>query len=34
VRESVGIDADRIEATLESFDAGRMAAIPLIEIRV
>lgn len=30
----VRFDADRIEATLESFDAGRMAAIPLIEIRV
>jgi uncharacterized protein (TIGR02217 family) len=30
----VRFDADRIEATLESFDAGRMAAVPLIEIRV
>lgn len=30
----VRFDADRIEVTLESFDAGRMAAIPLIEIRV
>ncbi len=27
-------DADRIEMTLESFDAGRMAAVPLIEVRV
>lgn len=27
-------DADRIEVTLESFDAGRMAAMPLIEVRV
>ncbi|WP_374513171.1 TIGR02217 family protein [Brevundimonas sp.] len=30
----VRFDADRIEATLESFEAGRMAAVPLIEIRV
>lgn len=30
----VRFDADRIEATLESFEAGRMAAIPLIEVRV
>ena len=30
----VRFDADRIEVTLESFDAGRMAAVPLIEIRV
>lgn len=30
----VRFDADRIEMTLESFDAGRMAALPLIEIRV
>ena len=30
----VRFDADRIEASLESFDAGRMAAVPLIEIRV
>lgn len=29
----VRFDADRIEVTLESFDAGRMAAVPLIEIR-
>jgi uncharacterized protein (TIGR02217 family) len=30
----VRFDADRIEVTLESFDAGRMAAMPLIEIRI
>lgn len=30
----VRFDADRIEVTMESFDAGRMAAVPLIEIRV
>ena len=30
----VRFDADRIETTLESFDAGRMAAVPLIEVRV
>ena len=30
----VRFDADRIEVTLESFDAGRMAALPLIEIRI
>jgi len=30
----VRFDADRIEVTLESFDAGRMAAAPLIEVRV
>ena len=30
----VRFDADRIEATLESFEAGRMAAVPLIEVRV
>jgi uncharacterized protein (TIGR02217 family) len=30
----VRFDADRLEVTLESFDAGRMAAIPLIEVRV
>jgi uncharacterized protein (TIGR02217 family) len=30
----VRFDADRIEMTLESFDAGRMAAVPLIEVRV
>ena len=30
----VRFDADRIEVTLDSFDAGRMAAVPLIEIRV
>ena len=30
----VRFDADRIEVTLESFDAGRMAAVPLIEVRV
>jgi len=30
----VRFDADRIDVTLESFDAGRMAAVPLIEIRV
>lgn len=30
----VRFDTDRIEASLESFDAGRVAAAPLIEIRV
>lgn len=30
----VRFDADRIEATLESFEAGLMAAVPLIEVRV
>ncbi|UDF03225.1 DUF2460 domain-containing protein [Asticcacaulis sp. AND118] len=30
----VRFDADRIDLTLEGFDAGRVVAIPLIEIRV
>ena len=30
----VRFDADRIEVTLESFGAGRMMAMPLIEVRV
>jgi len=30
----VRFDADRIEVTLESFGAGRMAAVPLVEVRV
>lgn len=30
----VRFDADRIDVTLESFSAGRMAAVPLIEVRV
>lgn len=30
----VRFDADRIEVTLESFDAGRMAAVALIELRI
>lgn len=30
----VRFDTDRIETTLESFEAGRMAAAPLIEVRV
>ena len=30
----VRFDTDRIETTLESFEAGRMAAVPLIEVRV
>jgi len=29
----VRFDSDRIEVTLESFNAGRMAALPLVEIR-
>ena len=29
----VRFDSDRIETTLDSFDAGRMAAVPLIEVR-
>lgn len=30
----VRFDTDRIETTLEGFDAGRMVAVPLIEVRV
>ena len=30
----VRFDADRIDVTLETFAAGRMAAVPLIELRV
>ncbi len=30
----VRFDADRMEVTLESFGAGRMVAMPLIEVRV
>ena len=30
----VRFDADRIDVTLESFAAGRMAAVPLIEVRI
>ena len=30
----VRFDADRVEVTLESFGAGRMVAMPLIDIRV
>ena len=30
----VRFDADRIEVTLEGFDAGRVVAVPLIEVRV
>lgn len=30
----VRFDADRIDVTLESFAAGRVAAVPLIEVRV
>lgn len=30
----VRFDADRLEVALESFGAGRMAAVPLIELRV
>lgn len=30
----VRFDTDRLELTLESFDAGRMAAAPLIEVRI
>lgn len=30
----VRFDADRIDVTLESFEAGRIAATPLIEIRI
>jgi uncharacterized protein (TIGR02217 family) len=30
----VRFDADRIDVTLESFDAGRMTAVPLVEIRI
>lgn len=27
-------DTDRIDVTLESFDAGRLVAVPLVEVRV
>ena len=27
-------DADRIDVTLESFEAGRIVAVPLIELRI
>ncbi len=30
----VRFDADRLEVTLESFGAGRMAAVPLVELRL
>lgn len=30
----VRFDSDRIEVTLEGFDAGRMVAMPLIELRI
>ena len=30
----VRFDADRLDVTLESFGAGRMAAVPLVEIRI
>lgn len=30
----VRFDADRIDVTLESFDAGRIVAVPLIELRI
>ena len=30
----VRFDSDRIDVTLESFEAGRVAAVPLIEIRI
>jgi uncharacterized protein (TIGR02217 family) len=30
----VRFDADRIEVTLEGFDAGRVVAVPLIEVRI
>lgn len=30
----VRFDADRIDVTLEGFEAGRMAAVPLVEVRV
>ena len=30
----VRFDADRVEITLETFGAGRVAALPLIEVRV
>jgi uncharacterized protein (TIGR02217 family) len=30
----VRFDTDRIEVTLESFEAGRMAAAPLVEVRI
>lgn len=30
----VRFDADRLEVTLESFGAGRMGAVPLIEVRI
>ncbi len=30
----VRFDTDRIDVTLEGFDAGRVVAAPLIEVRV
>src|SRR5690606_10407373 len=30
----VRFDADRVDVTLESFEAARVAALPLIEIRI
>ena len=30
----VRFDADRIDMTLESFEAARLTAVPLIEVRV
>jgi uncharacterized protein (TIGR02217 family) len=30
----VRFDSDRLDVTLESFEAGRIAAVPLVEVRV
>ena len=30
----VRFDADRLDVTLESFDAARVTAVPLVEVRV
>jgi uncharacterized protein (TIGR02217 family) len=30
----VRFDTDRIDVTLESFEAGRIVAVPLIELRI
>ena len=30
----VRFESDRLDVTLEGFDAGRAAAVPLVEIRV
>ena len=31
---AVRFDSDRLDVTLEGFEAGRIAAVPLVEVRV